>query len=200
MCRLPLLSTRKAAGNFCRILLFAALSAAATAEDASPQAHIGEIYFLRHALAPGSGDPPGMRLEDPASQRNLSEAGRRQARAIGDALRSEGVRTPIVYTSQWARCRETAGLLGFGAPRPTLALNSFWERRGDEAAILKAFDALVADLPADGPPVIFVTHYVNIEAVTGRAVGSGKGFWISAKDLGEQRHKSHPTAIQATPP
>lgn len=188
MCRLSLLSTHKVVANLCRIFLFAALSAAATAGDVSPQARIGEIYFLRHALAPGSGDPPGMRLDDPASQRNLSEAGRRQARAIGDALRSEGVRAPIVYTSEWARCRETAELLGFGAPRPTLALNSFWERREDEAAILEAFDSLVADLPADGPPVIFVTHYVNIEAVTGRGVGSGKGFWISLKDLGERRH------------
>ena len=143
----------------------------------------GQVYFLRHALAPGTGDPPGMSLDDPASQRNLSEAGRRQAVKLGDALRQEGVVDAVVFTSEWERCRETAELLGFEEPIFNQGLNSFWERRETRGAVLKAFRQLIEQLPEAGPPVIFVTHYVNIQAVTGRAVGSGEGFWMCLNDL-----------------
>ncbi len=137
----------------------------------------GHVFLLRHALAPGSGDPPGMRLEDPASQRNLSEEGRVQARTLGRQLRAEGMTEAVVFTSSWNRCRESAQLLGFGAPTVHTGLNSFWQRRQDREAVLAEFQRLVDSLPEDGPPVILVTHYVNIQAVTGRAVGSGEGIW-----------------------
>jgi broad specificity phosphatase PhoE len=143
----------------------------------------GSVYFLRHAIAPGSGDPPDMRLDDPASQRNLSDTGRQQAVVIGDALRAAGVEDPLVYTSEWARCRETAELLGFGAPVATSGLNSFWERHETKGAVMAEFERLIEKLPEDGPPVIFVTHYVNIRAATGRAVGSGEGFWMDVEAL-----------------
>lgn len=153
----------------------------------SPSVREGAVYFLRHAIAPGSGDPPDMRLDDPGSQRNLSNAGREQAVAIGEALRAAGVAESLVYTSEWARCRETAELLGFGPPVATTGLNSFWERRETKDAVMAELKTLIEQLPEAGPPVIFVTHYVNIRAITGRAVGSGKGFWM---DLGVLKQRT----------
>lgn len=145
----------------------------------------GEVYLLRHALAPGSGDPPGMDLNDPATQRNLSEAGREQARAIGERLRAEGITDPVVYSSQWARCRETATLLGFGEPIVTAGLNSFWEAGYTKEAVMTEFRELVNALPDEGPPVIMVTHFVNIRAIAGQSASSGDGFWrplVSLRD------------------
>ncbi len=143
----------------------------------------GQVYFLRHAIAPGSGDPPGMRLDRPSSQRNLSTEGRAQAKAIGEELRASGVTEAIVYCSQWNRCLETAELLGFSEPIPHPGLNSFWQRRAERPQVLADFQKLINSLPEQGPPVILVTHYVNIQAVTGRPVASGKGFWVSLCEL-----------------
>lgn len=69
------------------------------------------VLLLRHALAPGTGDPPGFRIDNCSTQRNLDERGRAQARAIGAWLRSRGVTAMAVYSSQWCRCPETARLL-----------------------------------------------------------------------------------------
>ncbi len=71
----------------------------------------GRVLILRHAEAPGVGDPPGFRLGDCATQRNLNESGRRQAQALGARLANAGVTTAQVYSSQWCRCLETARLL-----------------------------------------------------------------------------------------
>jgi broad specificity phosphatase PhoE len=145
----------------------------------------GEVFFLRHALAPGSGDPAGMTLDDRNSQRNLNEAGRAQARELGEQLRAEGISHAIVYTSAWWRCEETALLLGFGEPIREEGLNSFWQRPADRDPILARAREFLAELPLDGPPVILVTHYVNILGLTGRAVGSGQGFWLPLEQLRE---------------
>lgn len=65
--------------------------------------------MLRHAqTVPGTGDPPGFRLDDCATQRHLGELGRTQARAWGELLRREGVRVDWVHASAWCRCQETA--------------------------------------------------------------------------------------------
>ena len=66
------------------------------------------VLLLRHAIAPGFGDPAGIELDDCATQRNLSEEGRQQARAIGGRLRAEGLGDAAVYTSEWCRGRDTA--------------------------------------------------------------------------------------------
>jgi hypothetical protein len=68
------------------------------------------VGLLRHALAPSVGDPAHLRLEDCATQRNLSEAGRKQARAIGAAFRRNGITSARVLCSRWCRCLETACL------------------------------------------------------------------------------------------
>lgn len=73
----------------------------------------GHILMIRHAYAPGTGDPANFKIGDCATQRNLDDRGRSQARAIGDWLRSKGIKDAKVYSSQWCRCQETAALLNF---------------------------------------------------------------------------------------
>ncbi len=94
----------------------------------------GRVLMLRHAQAPGVGDPPGFRLDDCATQRNLDDSGRRQARALGSRLANAGVATARVYSSQWCRCLETARLLQLGPVSELPALNSFFERSQDRDA------------------------------------------------------------------
>ena len=134
----------------------------------------GHVLMLRHAHAPGFGDPPGFELDDCATQRNLDASGRAQATAIGEWLRRQGVREAKVYSSQWCRSLETARLLNLGPVKPLPALNSFFERTHDRVSSLIALNAFFARQPADGPLIILVTHFVNIEAVAGFSVGSGE--------------------------
>lgn len=138
----------------------------------------GQVLFLRHALAPGTGDPPGMRLDDCATQRNLSGEGRAQAREIGRLLRSGGLPAAAVFTSQWCRCRETAKLLGFGEPVILEALNSFFGNPARREGYLRDLQSFLDGRPADGPAVILVTHQVTVQAMTGHAPGSGGGWWM----------------------
>jgi broad specificity phosphatase PhoE len=81
----------------------------------------GKVIIMRHAAAPGpqqgrEGDPPGFRLDDCSTQRNLSDYGRRQAAAMGKALRAHHIAIDKVLTSPWCRCRDTAQLMNLGAP------------------------------------------------------------------------------------
>lgn len=133
----------------------------------------GHVGIMRHAIAPGGGDPPGLRLDDCATQRNLNEEGRAQAVRIGARLREAGIARARVLTSQWCRTRETAALLGFGAPKDLPILNSFFGDRGSGPA---QTDALRAWLAADAldVPTLLVTHQVNITALTGVFPASGE--------------------------
>lgn len=125
--------------------------------------HLG---IMRHAIAPGTGDPPGFRLEDCATQRILSDEGRAQARGIGARLRAAGIAEARVFTSQWCRARETAALLGLGPPEDLPALNSFFAERGEGTARTAALRAWIADVRLDRP-LLLVSHQVNITALTG---------------------------------
>ncbi|MEM7429603.1 MAG: histidine phosphatase family protein [Pseudomonadota bacterium] len=134
----------------------------------------GEAFaIMRHALAPGTGDPDSFDPDDCATQRNLSEQGRRQAREIGDAFRRAGVSRAAVYSSNWCRCRETARLLGLGAVTILPPLNSFfeaWHRRENQTEAMRDWLASYK-----GPyPVVLVSHQVNISALTGQGTRSGE--------------------------
>ncbi|RWM78136.1 MAG: histidine phosphatase family protein [Mesorhizobium sp.] len=131
------------------------------------------IALLRHAAAPGSGDPPGFRLGDCSTQRNLSEEGRAQSRAIGDLFRANGISSAAVYSSQWCRCLDTARLLGIGEVVPLELLNSFF---GDSSAGEERTAALLAWLRGQrfGGPAVLVTHQVNITGLTGEVPDSGE--------------------------
>ena len=135
----------------------------------------GRVLMLRHANAPGIGDPPNFKLDDCSTQRNLDAAGRAQAAKLGERLATAGVARAQVYSSQWCRCLETARLLKLGPVTELPALNSFFGRAQDGEATLAALRAFLASLPTDGPPVVLVTHQVTISAFTGRGVASGGG-------------------------
>ena len=104
-------------------------------EDAAWSAlRAGGIIVFRHALAPGVGDPAGMQLGDCKTQRNLDAEGRAQARRIGERLRQQQVTVGAVWSSQWCRTRETAGLIAAGPVREQPAFNSFFGERSRVAA------------------------------------------------------------------
>jgi len=125
----------------------------------------GHIAVMRHALAPGGGDPDNFELRDCSTQRNLSDGGRAQAKRIGARLRANGVLAAHVYSSQWCRCLETARLLGFGKVKELSALNSFFATMDKRTAQTAALQDWIEDQPLDSPTVL-VTHQVNITALT----------------------------------
>ena len=139
----------------------------------------GGLVLFRHAIAPGGGDPLGMRLGDCATQRNLDAEGRAQARRIGDAVRAAGVAVGGVLASQWCRTRETAELGFPGLARDEPAFNSFFADRGAAAARTAAARDILLGWAGPGALVV-VTHQVNITALTaslGAAIvpASGEG-------------------------
>ena len=156
-------------------LLLPALANAIEIDLATRLQQRGHVLMLRHAHAPGFGDPPQFKLDDCTSQRNLDASGRAQATAIGAWLRRQGVRDARVYSSQWCRSLETARLIGLGPVTPLPALNSFFEREQERMSSLVALNAFFARQPMDGPLIILVTHFVNIQAIAGFGVGSGEG-------------------------
>ena len=148
----------------------AASEAAAAWEALRP----GAIVLFRHATAPGTGDPSGMRLGDCSTQRNLDEAGRAQARRIGEAVRAQGVAVGAVLASRWCRAAETADLAFPGRARPEPAFDSFFAERGEGPA--RTAEARRILLGWSGPgALVVVTHQVNITALTGVAPSSGDG-------------------------
>jgi len=160
------------------------------AADALPLTELakpGRVLMLRHALAPGVGDPAKFELRDCATQRNLDATGRAQAAELGKRLAKAGVARAKVYSSQWCRCLETARLLEIGPVEELPQLNSFFRRaeaREPQTAALRDF---LAKLPADGPPVVLVTHQVVISAVTGRGAVSGGGVILALDGTREPR-------------
>jgi phosphohistidine phosphatase SixA len=131
------------------------------------------VALIRHALAPGTGDPGGFRLGDCTTQRNLSDEGRRQARQLGAAFRKNGIASAQVLSSRWCRCLETARLLDLGPVEPLPSLDSFFTQRGRgpaQTATLREF----LSQPHDGSARVLVTHQVNITGLTGVVPGSGE--------------------------
>jgi len=127
--------------------------------------------LVRHALAPGTGDPSGFTLGDCSTQRNLDARGRAQARALGAAMRARGIGFDTVHTGQWCRTHETAVLMDVGPVVETPALNSFFGDRSRREQRTRAVRDLLAQ--AEGR-VMLVTHQVNISALTGRSTRSGE--------------------------
>lgn len=155
------------------LLLAAPLSAAPVGERLSAGGH---VLLMRHAEAPGVGDPPGFRLNDCSTQRNLSAAGREQARAAGHWLRRQGLQAARVWSSLWCRCLDTARLLGYGVVTVEPSLSSFfgdYERGPQQREALQAFVARLQDGPP-GPAPVLVTHQVVISAYAGGSASSAE--------------------------
>lgn len=146
----------------------------------------GHVVMMRHALAPGVGDPVDFRLGDCQTQRNLSEEGRQQAKRIGDLMRENGITAADVYSSQWCRCQDTASLLNLGDPTELPAINSFFEtpnRANIQTERLRTF--------LDQQPLkrllVLVTHQVNITEFAGVYPESGELVFL--KRMGEGRYE-----------
>ncbi len=158
------------------LLLLCSLPMAAGAAEPDLKQLVGSadhMVVLRHARAPGTGDPPNFRLGDCSTQRNLSSEGREQAARIGARLRAAGLASTTVYSSQWCRCLETARNLAVGPVVELPALNSFFEASDRERGQTEALRAWIvsADLSR---PVVLVTHQVNITALTGIVPAEGE--------------------------
>lgn len=146
----------------------------------------GVIAIMRHALAPGTGDPAGFDLDDCSTQRNLNDAGRAQARAIGEAFRANGVRVDRVLTSQWCRCKDTARLLNLAPVEEFPPLNSFFADRSTADTQTRRTRAFLADLPPERM-VVLVTHQVNVTALTGVYPRSGEVLAVQVANDGGTR-------------
>jgi broad specificity phosphatase PhoE len=147
----------------------------------------GRALMLRHANAPGMGDPKTFTLGECATQRNLDQAGRAQAAALGERLAQAGISRARVYSSQWCRCIETARLLNLGAVETLPALNSFYPRPQQREPTIAALRAFLAGLPRDGPPVVLVTHQFTINEFTGEGTVSGGGSLFELNGSGAPR-------------
>jgi len=126
----------------------------------------GYVLLLRHTEAPGTGDPAGFRLGDCATQRNLSVAGRSQARQIGQVFREQQIPVSRVLSSQWCRCLETARLLDLGPVEPLPALNSFFQQPTLAQAQTEKLRQFITKTAPNDTVLVLVTHQVNITALT----------------------------------
>jgi broad specificity phosphatase PhoE len=146
----------------------------------------GYVILLRHtATVPGVGDPPGFALNDCATQRNLSAEGRAQAQRWRAVVAERKVPIGEVFSSEWCRCIDTAQIAFGSATAPIKKwsqLNSFFESAQNQsaqtAAVRKRLPALLQSAKKLGNNVVFVTHQVNITALTGVAPQSGEAVVI----------------------
>lgn len=154
-------------------LLVALMPHGGHANDWSLLERPGAVAMMRHALAPGGGDPAALTLGDCTTQRNLNNRGREQARRIGDTLRDRGIAFDAVLSSQWCRCLDTATEMALGEATPYPPLNSFFSNRQDGPAQTDTLRQFLASQP-DDRRLMLVTHQVNITALTGVFPSSGE--------------------------
>ena len=143
----------------------------------------GLVIFMRHAsTVAGLGDPPGFRLDDCATQRNLSPEGRAEARRVGARLREERVPIARVYTSPWCRCRDTARE-AFGKAEDWEPLSSFFDFPDREHELVEHVRKRIAAYGRKPPRgnVVMVTHNVNIAALTRHSVAPAELVVVSAR-------------------
>ena len=142
----------------------------------------GKIIFIRHAYAPGGGDPNNFDLNDCNTQRNLNNDGRLQSKKIGDFFKKNKISIKKVYSSEWCRCKETASI-AFENFETKNFLNSFFseqfvENRQNQ---IKDLNRFIKNWNGNGN-LIFVTHYVVISELLNYAPSSGE-LVISDKQL-----------------
>jgi len=133
------------------------------------------VLLMRHADAPGYGDPSGYQLDQCSTQRNLGERGRKQAVILGQWLSSQGINSANVISSVWCRCVDTAKLLNKGAVTTSPALGSFFDDMSLAKQQTKDLEKLIQIQLQENPktPLILVTHHVNIQAYAGKNVNVG---------------------------
>ena len=134
-----------------------------------------KIILIRHALAPGGGDPVGFKIHDCETQRNLSQLGINQSKRIGKLLKNNKVPIDQVLSSQWCRCKDTAKF-AFKKFKEFSALNSTFQSPYDknELSQLNKIKNFVKKWDGGGKNLILVTHYSVITAITNAAPRSGE--------------------------
>jgi phosphohistidine phosphatase SixA len=165
-------------------LIFSQQVNAALADDLKDGQH---VLLMRHADAPGIGDPPGYVISQCSSQRNLGEYGKKQAKAIGAWLSSQGVQKANVFSSPWCRCLDTANLINKGPAKIEPSLASFFDDMSLEKSQTKALERFTKSELAKQPklPLILVSHHVNIQAYTGKVLGVGDMILVRTNKDGE---------------
>lgn len=165
-------------------LLFSAFCVQAA--DLSQLNTPGTALVIRHALAPGIGDPAEFSLKACETQRNLSEQGKEQAQKIGKQLQAAGIDQAFIYSSRWCRCLETAALLDLGEVIALPVLDSFF-RSPDSTQKTTQTEQWRAHLQQTHhqTPRIYITHQVNISALMGSFVQSAEGMIVRINIAGE---------------
>ena len=134
----------------------------------------GKLIFIRHAYAPGSGDPQNFNLNDCSTQRNLNHSGREQSKNIGKLFSRHDIEINNVYSSEWCRCKETASI-AFNKFETKKFLNSFYSAQFAEnkKKQVKEFHKFINNWDKK-ENLIFVTHYVFISEILNYAPSSGE--------------------------
>jgi len=157
---------------------------AALANDLQDGQH---VLLMRHADAPGYGDPAGYVIGQCSTQRNLGDYGKTQAKTIGVWLSNQGLQKAKVFSSPWCRCIDTASLLNKGPVTIEPSLGSFFDDMSLEKRQTKALEVLIKNELSNQSktPLILVTHHVNIQAFTGKVVGVGDMVLVRVNKNGE---------------
>jgi broad specificity phosphatase PhoE len=155
------------------VVLCLVMASPATAAEAIWDAarEAGSVIVVRHSYAPGTFDPPDARLEDCSTQRNLDDAGRAQARRLGEAFRANGVPVGAVLSSPRCRCLDTARL-AFGQAKSWHVLQGALRNEALRQRQLVEIRKAIAE-HVGGPPLVLVTHGSVVTDLTGLDVRMG---------------------------
>ena len=130
------------------------------------------VIFIRHALAPGYGDPENFNLQDCLSQRNLDKAGKEQAQMIGQYFIENKISFIEILTSEWCRCIDTAREMNIGTSNTFDGLNSFFKDYSSKSNIMKKLNLKLSKLSGKNL-TLMITHQVVISEVTNITPPSG---------------------------
>jgi broad specificity phosphatase PhoE len=167
------------------VLFVAALSTHALADEKlwSVLKGGGQVVLIRHTITtPGVGDPPGFRLDDCGTQRNLTDAGRHHARRIGEEWRARKIPVERVVSSPWCRCLETAQLAFGKTPETSVALSNLFGRSENRERQVRELRALVSSHSGKAN-LVLVTHGSTIAALTGVNPDTGEMVVLSKGSL-----------------
>ncbi len=157
------------------IFSFISFHSYSSEQNWKPAQEGNKIILIRHAKAPGGGDPEGFNIEDCKTQRNLDMMGINQSKKIGKLFREKKIKINQVLSSEWCRCKDTAKY-AFGDFKEFSALNSTYTPPYDqnEKQQIKDLKNYVNKWKGKGGNLVLVTHYVIILAITGETASPGE--------------------------
>ena len=134
----------------------------------------GNLIFIRHAYAPGGGDPENFNINNCDTQRNLNDDGRKQSIKIGNFFLSNEIPIDEVLSSNWCRCKDTAKL-AFKNYKTVNFLNSFFSSKfsHNRESQMKNLKSYIKNWDGN-KNLVLVTHYVVITEALGYAPASGE--------------------------